>query len=143
MMEATLSPAATPGRRLRRLLWAAPAAGLVSALLNAGLYYGATAAGWLAPNLLTPSGDRITVVPVMLASLLPALAAGILLALLLRFTRRPVTIFRVVGVVFLLVSLMGPLNTPGIDAHSAQVLNLMHLVAAGAILYLLPRWSRA
>jgi multisubunit Na+/H+ antiporter MnhF subunit len=62
--------------------------------------------------------------------------------LLIRFTRRPALIFRIAGVAFLLFSLAGPFGITGIDTSSAVVLNVMHLVAGGAILYLLPRWAR-
>jgi len=79
---------------------------------------------------------------VAIATAVPALAAAGLLALLARFTRRPILIFQIIATAFALLSLGGPLSLP-VDTTTKLVLSLMHLVAAAVITGVLTTWSRA
>lgn len=79
---------------------------------------------------------------VVIATAVPALAAAGLLALLARFTRRPILIFQIIAAVFVLLSLGGPLSLP-VDTATKLVLSLMHLAAAAVITGVLTTWSRA
>ncbi len=79
---------------------------------------------------------------VVIATAVPALAAAGLLALLARFTRRPILVFQIIAAVFALLSLGGPLSLP-VDTTTKLALGLMHLVAAAVITGVLTTWSRA
>jgi len=104
-------------------------------------------AGWLGISLqVTAAPGSSTLVPlqigqVIVASLLPALPAGLLLAVLARFVPNPWTVFMAIAGVFLLVSFMGPINLPT-DPANELVLNLMHVVSAVAIVGALWRFAR-
>ncbi|KZK16571.1 DUF6069 family protein [Meiothermus taiwanensis] len=123
-----------------------------AALLGGGLAAGGNLlvfaiANVLGANLQVPSAPgSTTLVPltagqVIWASLIPALFAGGLLAILGRFARNPWPVFLGISGVFLLLSFGGPLNIPA-DTTTKLVLNLMHVVAAVAIVGALWRFTR-
>jgi hypothetical protein len=121
---------------LGRLWWASLLAGLAATVANVVVYLIASAAGAIPQTVLipTPGGPMpITVVPVILNSFVPAIVAGAFLALLNRFTRRPIRIFRIVSVVLLLLSFANPFTIPGAPIVMIVALNLMHVVAAAII----------
>ena len=119
----------------RKLLTAAPLAGLVAAVINAVLFYIGTATGAIPADLIIPNaGKPLTVIPVIIASFVPAIAAGLVLALLNRFTKRPLRIFNIIAVILLLFSFSSPFSIPGVPVGMIIMLNLMHIVVAGAVL---------
>lgn len=75
--------------------------------------------------------------PVVLSSIMPAIVAAVFLALLVRFTRRPIGIFRVVAVVLLVLSFITPFTIPGAPAAMILTLLIMHVVAAAIIIWVL------
>jgi hypothetical protein len=116
---------------VRKLVWAAPLAGLLAALGNLAVY-GLARAGLSLPLAMpamgpTPAGPLL-VAPVILASFVPALFAGGLLALLARLSARPVRTFQIIAGVALVLSLGAPLTLP-VDTATRLVLLVMHLVA--------------
>lgn len=133
MTAVATSPA--PRVAVRKLLWVAPLAGLVAALANLVVTLAGQA---LAGPLVLPlqpgtEPQPLPLIMVVLASFVPALAAAGVLAALGRFTARPVFVFNIVAVVFLLVSFGGPASLP--VAFSIQaVLGVMHLVAGVVII---------
>jgi hypothetical protein len=78
---------------------------------------------------------------VIMASLVPAIAAAIFLAILAKFTSRAGLIFIIVSVLFLLVSFGGPFSLP-VDLGTQLALSVMHLVAGLAIVGLLTTLGR-
>jgi hypothetical protein len=121
---------------LGRLWWASLLAGLAATVANVVVYLIASAAGAIPQTVLipTPGGPMpVTVAAVIINSFLPAIVAGVFLALLNRFTRRPVRIFRIVSVVLLLLSFANPFTIPGAPIVMIVALNLMHVVAAAII----------
>jgi len=78
---------------------------------------------------------------VFVESVIPALAAAVLLALLVKFTARPVLIFQIVSAVFLLMSFGGPLAVPA-DTLTKLGLISLHIVAAVVIVGLLTTLAR-
>jgi Family of unknown function (DUF6069) len=119
-------------------------AGAVAAVANVVVYFVAGAANVplqiVAPN--TGQLERLALLPVVLASLIPAFAAAAVLLLLRRFAPRADTIFQVIAVVIVIVSFGGPLGNPT-DAATKFVLNLMHVVAGAVITVGLTRPTRA
>ena len=79
---------------------------------------------------------------VVTASAVAALAGWGLLALLERFTTRARTVWAVLAVLVLVVSLGGPLGGTGITAANRIALLLMHLVVAAVLIPALYRTSR-
>jgi hypothetical protein len=129
---------AIPAERiaLGRLWWASLLAGLGATVANVVVYLIAAAAGAIPQTVLVPTFDQptpITVVPVIINSFAPALVAGVLLALLNRFARRPVRVFRVIAAIALVLSFANPFMIPGAPLVMIIVLNLMHVIAAAII----------
>ncbi len=124
----------TEGIELRRLWWASLLAGVVAAAVNAVIYFIASAAGAIPQTVLVPGLNQpITVVLVILNSFVPAILAAVVLALLNRFARRPVRLFRIIAAVLLVISFANPLTIPGAPLAMILTLDLMHIVAAAII----------
>jgi Family of unknown function (DUF6069) len=126
------------------ILKAAPLAGLIAAAVNAVLYFIGDATGLMdkTVGIATPEGVQpITLMPVIMASIVPSIVAGILLALLNRFTANPLRIFGILAAVFLLLSLTGPFTSiPGIPTGMALLLCGMHVVVGGTVWYIFNRF---
>lgn len=93
------------------------------------------------PMSATGPAEPITAVMVILASIVPAVAATVLLAVLARVVGRPVRVFQIIALVFLLLSLVGPALQP-VALSTKLVLLSMHAVAAAAIVGVLTRLTR-
>lgn len=109
--------------------------GILSALGNLGVFAIASLLGVGLQVTAAPGSSTLVPLQVgqlIVASLLPALPAGLLLATLTRFLRNPWPLFLGIAGVFLVVSFMGPLNLPT-DPANELVLNLMHVVSGIAI----------
>jgi hypothetical protein len=76
------------------------------------------------------------------ATLIPAIGATILLALLGRFTKRPYRIFVITAVVFFILTIFTPFTTP-LSLAGQLILLAMHVVAAVGITWGLVRFSQA
>ena len=70
---------------------------------------------------------------VLIASLVPAIAGALFLAVLGKVFRRPLRLFQIIGVVLLLLSLGGPFSLP-VDLATKLALSLLHIVAAVVII---------
>ena len=81
-------------------------------------------------------------VMVVLASVVPAIVGGLLLAALNRFTARPIMIFRIVALGVLLISL-APFYALPVATGVAVTLAAMHVLTAALITYVLTTQSRA
>jgi ABC-type transport system involved in cytochrome c biogenesis permease subunit len=125
-----------PHCSLRRLLWVGPVATLAAFLVNL-MYYGLTKA--LGEQYLMPlegSNSLSSPMPVSmlgLVILIPGLLATIFFGLLVRFTRRPATVFLSVSLAALLLSLGGPVNLPAASMQTKILLGGMHIIAAAVI----------
>jgi hypothetical protein len=119
---------------LRRLWWASLLAGLGAVVANVLVFFIVSAAGAIPDTVLIPGMNQpITVMPVILNSFVPTILAAVLLALLNRFTRRPVRSFRIIAAVLLLLSFANPFTLPGAPLSMILALDLMHIVAAAII----------
>ena len=115
-----------------RLLGYGAAAGVAAAAANAAVYGVASLLGAMPRDVLA-NGQPVTLGAVVTSSIVPALLAAALLALLGRFTRLPISIFRIVAVVLLVVSFITPFSIPGAPVSMIVALLLMHVVAAVVI----------
>ncbi len=129
----------------RRLLWAAPLAAVLAAALNLGVLAIAVALGAVPSGfpLLNPGS-------VIGSSVVGVILGAVVFALLARLTRHPVRTFRIVAVVALLLSFATPLmaatgripDAGTVTAGTVATMLLMHVVAAGVAVTILPALTR-
>lgn len=101
------------------------------------------ARGLEVPLAVSPNGDPAALSPltagkVVTASVVPALLAASTLWLLRQTTARPFRNFVLVSLIALVLSFAGPLGQP-VPTASRTILVLMHVAAAGAIVWSLTR----
>ena len=117
-------------------------AGVVAAVINAALFFVGSYTGAIPSNLIIPNaGQPLTIVPVLVSSFLPAVVAGLLLALLNRFTKRPLRIFTIIALAILAFSFISPFSIPGVPIAMIVILELMHMVVVGAVLLAFNRFA--
>lgn len=140
---------ATSGRSAGgRLSWGRLALGVLvaavgAAVANAAVYFLASALGFLPGDVAVgPEGQALNLFAVVSASALGAVGAGVLLAVLNVFLRRPVRVFLIVSAVVLVASFYTPFTIPGAPAAMVLTLGFMHVVAAAVILGVLATLPR-
>ena len=125
-----------PPYSLRRLLWAGPVATL-AAILATLVYYALTKAiGEPYCMPLEGNSSQLGSMPVLapiLAILIPGLLATGFFGMLLRFAKKPATIFLSVSITALILSFGGPLYLPDATMQTRILLSGMHVLAAGVI----------
>lgn len=129
---------------LAGLFRGSPLAGALSVLGNLAVFYGAQAAGVVVSVPEGPGSPNLVPLdlpPVVISSLMPAFAAAIVLALLGRLTRSPLSIFRRLAVVVLVLSFIPVFLLP-VGLGTKGVLSLMHLVSGGVITLVLLKFGR-
>lgn len=128
-----------------RLWRATPVAAVAAALANAIVYGLAEVAGALPNNVLVPTaaGERpLALGEVVFGSAMPIIGAGIVLAILARFTERPLRAFWKIAAVVLLISLGGPFTLPDAPGDMVIALTFMHVVAAVVGLSVITKLAR-
>jgi hypothetical protein len=131
-----------PARSEERVTWGRLAlagllAGAVAAAANAIVYLVAAAAGAMSQDIVVNGQGPITLSMVATMSAFGAVSGTVVYALIGRFARRPVRVFRVVAAVALALSFAGPFTIPGAPAAMVATLLLMHVVAAAVVVGLL------
>lgn len=139
MTKATSLPTSAERVPAGRLWLLALAAAGIAAVVNLLIWLLAGVANL--PLNIQMGGPEAPVVPlsagpVIVMSVVPALAGAALLWLLGRVTAQPFRWFTIIAVVVLLLSLAGPLLLP-VALANKLVLSLMHVVAAGVIVGIL------
>lgn len=129
-----------------KLWWVALVAAAGSALANLIFWLITRAVGI---SYVIPLGgpgsplEPLPAAPVIIASALPALVAAVLLALLGRFVARPVRIFWIISIVFLVLSFAMPFTLPAEVAFSTKIaLNVMHVISGAVIVGVLTTLGR-
>ena len=117
-----------------RLWWVAA---LVAAGGNVAVYLVASAAGLITPDVILPSGAPMTALEPAISSVIGVAGATALYAVLGRLIRRPVTIFRIVAAVMLIVSFAMPVSVPNASLAYVLSLEVMHVLAAGVSVWAL------
>jgi hypothetical protein len=129
---------------LSGLFRASPLAGVLSVLGNLAVFYAARVAGVLVNIPEAPGSTTMVPLelpPVVISSLMPAFAAAIVLALLGRLTASPLSIFRGVAVVVLVLSFIPVFLLPA-GLGTKVVLSLMHLISGVVITFVLLKFGR-
>jgi hypothetical protein len=121
-------------------------AALVCAVVNLIIYFAVPALFNFSLDVpLMGPGSAVQQLPfymVLVVSVLTSFGAAGVLAMLNRFTSRPITIFRIVAAVLLVLSLGAPFSLP-VALNIRLTLAAMHLAAAAIITYFLTAWERA
>lgn len=111
------------------------AAGVATGL-NALLFFIFKALGIIVDNIFIQQNQPLTVFPVIISSILPSLIASLVFFLLEKFTKNGFKVFRIIALVLVVLSFINPfMGIPNVTVAYAVVLNLMHVVVAGAVLY--------
>jgi hypothetical protein len=118
------------------IISAAKASGL-SAVINSILFYAFRLTNIITDDiLLEPAKEPMSLVPIVLASIVPCLLSAPVLYLLLRYTKRGFQIFRIVAIILLVASFANPFfGIPGVTLSYAIALNLMHVVVVTTLIY--------
>ncbi len=125
-----------PPYSLRRLYWAGPGATLAAILANMAYYTLTKALGEQYPMPLDGNSSHLGPMPILtpiLAILVAGVLASIFFGLLLRFARKPATIFLSVSITALTLSFGGPFDLPVATLQTRILLSGMHVIAAGII----------
>lgn len=152
-MASTAVSASTPGTvtagdhservSFRRLLWAGPLAIVLAAAANALVYFVAAQLGAMPQDVLVPGmGQPVSLSPVIFNSVIGAVGGVIAFAVIARFARRPIRLFRIVAAIVLVLSFVTPFSIPDAPAAMRAVLLLMHVVVAAAVVGVLTTQAR-
>lgn len=115
-------------------------AGAVSIILNAILFYTFHAAGVLSDDIMIQPGQPLTIVQILISSLIPSLIGACVYFLFEKFSKNGWRNFRILALVLFVVTLANPfMGIPGVTTGYAVVLDLMHVVVAGALVYFLSK----
>lgn len=119
-----------------KIIGLALAAALIALLANIILFYIGKSLGFFPESVLLPNQDQpLTLLPVILSSIMPSLVAGLIMALLNKYTKNPKKIFNTMAVALLIMSFANPFFIPGVPMMMAILLNVMHVTVAGSLLY--------
>lgn len=145
MSTLTNSQIRIEGVATHKLWWVALAAGVTAAIGNLIVFV--VAQNLFGLSLMIPQSPGnttlvpLTIDPILGASIIPAIGAAVLLAILGRLVKRPFRIFQIIAVIVLLLSFGGPLNLP-IGGVEKVALAVMHVVTAVAIVVILSALAR-
>ena len=113
-------------------------AGIVSIVINAILFYVFHAAGVITDDIMIQPGQPLTVVPVLISSLVPSLIGACIYFLFEKFSKNGWRNFRILALILFVLTLANPfMGIPGVTMGYATVLDLMHVVVAGSLMYFL------
>lgn len=115
-------------------------AGLMAAgaatVVNAILFFIFHAAGIIVDTIFIQPNQPLTVVPIIISSIVPTLIATLVFFLLEKYTKNGFKIFRIISLVLMTLSFVNPfMGIQGVTMGYAIVLNVMHVVVVGALLY--------
>jgi len=109
-------------------------------VLNAILFFVFHGAGVLTDDIFLQPNQPLTIVPVIISSVLPALVASIVFFLIEKYSNNGFKIFSIVSIILLVLSFINPfVGIPNVTVGYALVLNLMHIVVAGFVLFFINR----
>jgi hypothetical protein len=125
-----------PRYSIRRLSWAGPVAILAAILADMAYFALTKAVGEQYRMPLDGNSFHLGPMPLLtpiLAILISGLLASIFFGLLLRFVRKPATVFLSVSITALILSFGGPFDLPAASMQTKILLSGMHVLAAGII----------
>ncbi len=127
-----------------RLLWAGPLAAVSAAIANTIVYVVAYGLGAMPQDVVVEGSGPITLGPVIFASVVGAVGAVVIFAIVtLLARRRPIQTFNIVAAVALVLSFYTPFTIPEAPVAMVATLLLMHVVAGVVIVGVLTTLVRA
>jgi ABC-type spermidine/putrescine transport system permease subunit II len=113
-------------------------AGIVAAFINTILF---TAARLPAADLMVQRGTQLEQIGfshVIMASIVPALIAGLVFAIIAKYLPKPFLYFNIIAALVFILAFFSPLNNLANASNKALiVLEIMHVVVGSAVLYVL------
>lgn len=111
-------------------------AAIVAAIINVILFFLFHALGIITDDIFVQPNQPLTFVPVIISSVIPTLIASLVFFLIEKFSNNGYKIFRLVAIILLFVSFVNPfMGIEGITIGYGIVLNVMHVVVVGSLLY--------
>lgn len=120
-----------------RMVLVALLAAVVAAAANTVVYLVAAGAGAMPQEVIVNGQGPITLPVVAAMSAQGAIAGAVVYALISRFARRPVRVFRIVAAAVLVLSFAGPLTISDAPISMIVALEAMHVVDAAIVVGLL------
>ncbi len=115
-------------------------AGVVSAVINAVLFFVFQAVGVLHNGVYVQPNQPLTVMPVIMASVVPSLIGSIVFFLIERFTSNGYRVFSILAITLAVLSLYSTFTVPvNVTLGYSLVLCVMHLVVAFVLVYFIGR----
>jgi hypothetical protein len=131
--QADLQPISKRGIARSTLLAAVATAAATGVLFLLGSAFGLFPATIVIPA----SGQPVSLGPVLFMSVIAAIGGGIVYAILSRLTKQPKRIFRILAVIVLVLSFGAPSVFPNAPTSYYIALNVLHIVAAAMIPWVL------
>ena len=105
-------------------------------VVNAILFLIFHASGILVDTIFIQPNQPLTVVPIIIASIMPTLIATLVFFLLEKYTKNGWKIFKIIALVLMVISFVNPfMGIQGVTVGYAVVLDLMHVVVVSSLLY--------
>ena len=115
-------------------------AAIISALLNIILFYIFYAVGVFSDNIEIQPGVPLSAIPILISSILPSIIGSVVFFAIEKYSSNGFKIFMVLTIVLVVLSFLNPfLKIPNITLMSGIILNVMHVVVGGMLLYFIKR----
>jgi len=123
----------------KKIITAAITGLVVATIANGITFYIGKAAGFFPETVIIPNtGQPISIAHVIFSSVFTAIGAtGLFLMLSKFFAAKAVNVFRIISIIFLLVSFGGPFSIPDAPANMTITLSLMHVFSGIVLIYFL------
>lgn len=124
----------------KQVMIAALTAAAVSAVINSILFFIFHSIGWITDDVFVQPNQPLTVVPVIIASIMPSLVAALVFFLLEKYTDNGFRIFSIVSIILMLLSLAMPFTgIPDVTTKYALALASMHFAVPLMLLFFINR----
>jgi uncharacterized membrane protein len=108
----------------------------VATVVNAILFFIFHASGVLVDTIFIQPNQPLTVVPVVISTIMPAIIATLVFFLLEKYTKNGWKIFKVIALILMVITFINPfVGIQGVTLGYAVVLDFMHVVVVGSLLY--------
>lgn len=124
----------------KQIMTAGAIAAGVSVVVNAILFLIAHSAGIITDTVFVQPNQPLTIVPVIMASIIPTLIGAMVFFLFEKYSDNGFKTFSVVAIVLLVLSLASPFMTvPDMPIGYGIVLDIMHVVVGLSLLYFIKK----
>jgi hypothetical protein len=128
----------------KQVLVAGSTAAVVSAVINAILFFVFHTMGWISDDIFVQPNQPMTIGPVIISSILPSLIGSLVFFLLEKYTQNGFRIFSIISILLMVVSFAMPFTgIPNVTTQYALSLEPMHLVVPLSLLYFIHRSKKS